>query len=252
VDSIGYVEVPQFFLSPQEQEQSISVSQEQEKTEPASNYQETSAEEKKSNEDLNITEQGIGSEDILTFYAAECMAFPVMGRYQGGLTFEDAVKAFNELPEGNPNGCKGIGITLNDGSDYIGDIPLIVDGQVQTETINAVDHFRQMPAIQEVIADAKKAFPDKEAAPDLAEAVPISSVPLNREAPAATHNEEGRTEQVTDSAGRRPEQAERRPAVNRKDSVLEALRKHQKDVQARKDTPEKVPTTQRKKGEPAL
>lgn len=252
VDSIGYKEVPQFFLSAQEQEQDVFASQEQDKARDASGDRETPVEEKKSTEDRNIAEQGIGSEDVLTFYAAECMAFPVMGRYQGGLTFEDAVKAFNELPEGNPNGGKGIGITLNDGSDYIGDIPLIVDGQVQTETINAVDHFRQMPAIQEVIADAKKAFPDKEAVPDLAEAAPIASAPLNREAPAATRSEKGRTEQVTGNAGRQSEQAERKPTVNRKESVLEALRKHQKDVQARKDTPEKVPTTQRKKGEPAL
>ncbi len=241
VDSIGYVEVPQFFLSPQEQEQSISVSQEQEKTEPASNYQEISAEEKKSNEDLNIAEQGIGSEDILTFYAAECMAFPVMGRYQGGLTFADAVKAFNELPEGNPNGGKGIGFTLQDGSDYIGDFPLVVDGKVQTENINAVDHFRQMPAIQEVIEDAKKVFPDREEALNLAETVQSPSGLLNREAASVTHSDE-----------RKAEQTERKPSVNRKESVLEALRKHQKEVQARKDTPEKAPTTQRKKGEPVL
>ena len=241
VDSIGYVEVPQFFLSPQEQEQSISVSQEQEKTEPASNYQETSAEEKKSNEDLNITEQGIGSDDILSFYAAECMAFPVMGRYQGGLTFADAVKAFNELPEGNPNGGKGIGFTLQDGSDYIGDFPLVVDGRVQTENINAVDHFRQMPAIQEVIEDAKKVFPDREEALNLAETVQSPSGSLSREAASVTHSDERKTVQ-----------SERKPSVNRKESVLEALRKHQKEVQARKDTPEKAPTTQRKKGEPAL
>ena len=241
VDSIGYVEVPQFFLSPQEQEQSISVSQEQEKTEPASNYQEISAEEKKSNEDLNIAEQGIGSEDILTFYAAECMAFPVMGRYQGGLTFADAVKAFNELPEGNPNGGKGIGFTLQDGSDYAGDFPLVVDGRVQTETINAVDHFHQMPAIQEVIEDAKKVFSDKELTPDLTETVQFPSRSLNKEAASVTHSEE-----------RKAEQTERKPSGNRKESVLEALRKHQKDLQAKKDTPEKAPTTQRKKGEPVL
>lgn len=190
---------------------------------------------------------------MLTFYAAECMAFPVMGSYQGGLTFADAVKAFNELPEGNPNGGKGIGFTLNDGSDYIGDFPLVVDGQVQTETINAVDHFRQMPAIQEVIADAKKAFPDKEAASELAETAQSPASPVNREAPAVTRSEEERTEQVTGSAGRPPEQTERKSStVTRKESVLEALRKHQKDVQARKDIPEKAPTTQRKKGEPAL
>ena len=225
VDSIGYVEVPQFFLSPQEQEQSISVSQEQEKTEPASNYQEISAEEKKSNEDLNIAEQGIGSEDILTFYAAECMAFPVMGRYQGGLTFADAVKAFNEFPEGNPNGGKGIGFTLQDGSDYAGDFPLVVDGRVQTETINAVDHFHQMSAIQEVIEDAKKVFSDKELTPDLTETVQSPSGSLNKEAASVTHSEE-----------RKAEQTERKPSGNRKESVLEALRKHQKDLQAKKDT----------------
>ena len=241
MDSIGYVEVPQFFLSPQEQEQSVSVSQEQEKTEPASNYQETSVEEKKSNEDLNIAEQGIGSEDILTFYAAECMAFPVMGRYQGGLTFADAVKAFNEFPEGNPNGGKGIGFTLQDGSDYAGDFPLVVNGCVQTETINAVDHFHQMPAIQEVIADAKKAFPDKGAVAELAEAVESPSEPLNKGTIAVTHSED-----------RKAEQTERKPSGNRKESVLEALRKHQKDLQAKKDAPEKAPTTQRKKGEPVL
>ena len=98
-----------------------------------------------------------------------------------------------------------------------------------------------MPAIQEVIEDAKKVFPDREEALDLAETVQSPSRSLNREAASVTHSDE-----------RKAEQTERKPSVNRKESVLEALRKHQKEVQARKDTPEKAPTTQRKKGEPAL
>lgn len=98
-----------------------------------------------------------------------------------------------------------------------------------------------MPAIQEVIEDAKKVFPDREEALDLAETVQSPSGSLNREAASVTHSD-----------GRKAEQTERKPSLNRKESVLEALRKHQKEVQARKDTPEKAPTTQRKKGEPAL
>ena len=98
-----------------------------------------------------------------------------------------------------------------------------------------------MPAIQEIIADAKKAFPDKEAVPELAEAAESHSRPLNKEATSVTRSEE-----------RKADQTERKPSGNRKESVLEALRKHQKDLQAKKDTPEKAPTTQRKKGEPAL
>jgi hypothetical protein len=98
-----------------------------------------------------------------------------------------------------------------------------------------------MPAIQEVIADAEKVFSDKEVAPNLTEIVQSPSGSLNREAASVTHSDE-----------RKAEQTERKPSVNRKESVLEALRKHQKDLQAKKDTPEKAPTTQRKKGETAL
>ena len=171
--------------------------------------------------DPSASEPAIPVEAALTFYAAECIDFPVMGEYHGGLTFEEAVKACRDLPDGQQNGGKGIGFSLHDGSEFEGDFPLIVSGQVQEKVINSIGYFRDSPAVQNAITEAKSYFSD-----------PVSSLAQGQEKPPTVR--EGARE-------------------SRKESVLAALRENREKVRAaEKDKPEKTNVTQRKKGELSL
>ena len=289
VSSIGFTEVPEFFLSPQEQEEFIAsenpdisvvdpniplnmpvenmpaentvinedvVNEDvvvnareasaQEASRQETSVQGTTLQEEQSAAELNsnqrtedqrsqktmqdtrdpspdpsASEPAIPVEAALTFYAAECIDFPVMGEYHGGLTFEEAVKACRDLPDGQQNGGKGIGFSLHDGSEFEGDFPLIVSGQVQEKVINSIGYFRDSPAVQNAITEAKSYFSD-----------PVSSLAQGQEKPPSVR--EGARE-------------------GRKESVLAALRENREKVRAaEKDKPEKTNVTQRKKGELSL
>ena len=183
--------------------------------------QKTMQDTRDSSPDPSASEPAIPVEAALTFYAAECIDFPVMGEYHGGLTFEEAVKACRDLPDGQQNGGKGIGFSLHDGSEFEGDFPLIVSGQVQEKVINSIGYFRDSPAVQNAITEAKSYFSD-----------PVSSLAQGQEKPPSVR--EGARE-------------------GRKESVLAALRENREKVRAaEKDKPEKTNVTQRKKGELSL
>lgn len=130
VDDVGFAEIPEFLIPVQEQEQ------EQEQ------------------------EQKTIIESTLTFYAAECMEFPVMGEVYRGLTLVETAKALRDIPDDRMHGEKGIGFELQDGSDYAGSYPLVEAGQVMEDTINSVAYYRDHPGLQAAITEAKTYFPD--------------------------------------------------------------------------------------------
>ena len=43
----------------------------------------------------------------LTFYAAECMEYPVLGEYHEASTLEDAMRLYEQIPSDRMNGGKG-------------------------------------------------------------------------------------------------------------------------------------------------
>ena len=204
-----------------QEEQSAAAKLNSDQRTEAQRSQKTMQDIRDSSSDPSASEPAIPVEAALTFYAAECIDFPVMGEYHGGLTFEEAVKACRDLPDGQQNGGKGIGFSLHDGSEFEGDFPLIVSGQVQEKVINSIGYFRDSPAVQNAITEAKSYFSD-----------PVSSLAQGQEKPPAVR--EGARE-------------------GRKESVLATLRENREKVRAaEKDKPEKTNVTQRKKGELSL
>lgn len=226
VDSFGFKEVPEF----------LSKDMELEKEQEA------------------VHENGPASEQAAeTFFAAECMEFPVMGEYHSGLTFAQAVEAYQNIPEDRMNAGKGIGFILQDGSDFAGSISLVVAGQVKEDEINKVEHYRDHPDVQAAISQAKEHFPvqvpetgrDNSVLDGNIRDGNVSSGPIReQEVPAGSH-----LQPVAEEKGA----AAGREAGGRKESVLAALRKHQEQVrEGSKEKPERARTEQKKKGEISL
>lgn len=94
-------------------------------------------------------------EPTITFYVAECSEFHVLGEYHEHLeTLQEAMELYEKIPAERMNGIKEIGFCLEDGSIYDG-MPqsLMVAGEVQTEFINEISHFRNSPLVQKTIED---------------------------------------------------------------------------------------------------
>ena len=96
----------------------------------------------------------------LTYYAAECMEFSSMGEYHENLTLEEAIRHYDAIPAERMNGIKGIGFTMNDGSDYEGDFPILNGNTIDVDTINSIAYFRDSPLVQKAVADLIAAMPD--------------------------------------------------------------------------------------------
>lgn len=56
----------------------------------------------------------------ISFYAAECAEFPVMGEVHYDLTLPEALEAYEKIPPERMHGLKCVGFDLKDGSDYEG------------------------------------------------------------------------------------------------------------------------------------
>ena len=53
----------------------------------------------------------------ISFYAAECAEFPVMGEVHYDLTLPEALEAYEKIPSERMHGLKCVGFDLKDGSD---------------------------------------------------------------------------------------------------------------------------------------
>ena len=98
------------------------------------------------------------SESRLTFYVAECSEFPTLGELHENLTLDEAIRIYHEIPPERMNGIKGIGFNLEDGSMYDGQMDLMSGGVVHTDIINAIDHYRENPEIQQAMEKLKSVF----------------------------------------------------------------------------------------------
>ena len=234
VDAVGFTEIPEFFVPSQEQQE---LAEKEKATEKAANTDRlTEGPENSSNEAGYRKESAAAGKEeqdqvpgpSLTFFVAECMEFPVMGEYHAGLTLAEAARILQDIPDDRIHGVKGIGFSLQDGSDYAGDFPLVSGGHVLEDSINAIPHYRDLPAVQEAMKQAKALFPEHAA-----------EARTSTDMPGKGENPRPRVEtNVTD-----------RSVGKRRDSVLSALREHQKNVKSRNvSRPERTRTVQRQKG----
>lgn len=105
----------------------------------------------------------------ISFYVAECAEFPVMGEFHDNLTLEQALEIYDKIPAERMNGIKSIGFSLEDGSIYSGMFDLMVGGEVQTEVVNHIQHYRESPLVQKAISDMKTLLEKRQASNELEE-----------------------------------------------------------------------------------
>ena len=141
VDKFGFAEVPEFVTQRQEQlgmpVEAIS--------------------QLDQNETTKETERA-----FISFYAAECSEFPVLGEVHTDLPLDDAIKAYENIPSERMNGIKSVGFDLKDGSDYEGMNDLMVGGRSQREFLDSIQHFKESPLVQNALTHVEKYIEEKQ------------------------------------------------------------------------------------------
>lgn len=97
----------------------------------------------------------------ISFYAAECAEFPVMGEVHYDLTLPEALEAYEKIPSERMHGLKCVGFDLKDGSDYEGMQSLMVEGKIQKEFLNSIPGFRDNSYVQNAISRVEKYMAEK-------------------------------------------------------------------------------------------
>lgn len=92
----------------------------------------------------------------ISFYAAECAEFPVMGEVHYDLTLPEALEAYEKIPSERMHGLKCVGFDLKDGSDYEGMQSLMIEGKIQKEFLNSIPGFRENSYVQNAIGRVEK------------------------------------------------------------------------------------------------
>lgn len=135
VDSFGYKELPDFAM---QRENILGISPEIENIDW----------EKETN--------------CISFYAAECSEFPVLGEVHHDLTLEEALEAYEKIPSDRMHGLKSVGFNLKDGSDYEGMNDLMVEGRVQREFLDSIPHFRNSRYVQSALQRVEKYMEERQ------------------------------------------------------------------------------------------
>lgn len=92
----------------------------------------------------------------ISFYAAECAEFPVMGEVHYDLTLPEALEAYEKIPSERMHGLKCVGFDLKDGSDYEGMQSLMIEGKIQKDFLNSIPGFRENSYVQNAISCVEK------------------------------------------------------------------------------------------------
>lgn len=92
----------------------------------------------------------------ISFYAAECAEFPVMGEVHYDLTLPEALEAYEKIPSERMHGLKCVGFDLKDGGDYEGMQSLMIEGKIQKEFLNSIPGFRDNSYVQNAISRVEK------------------------------------------------------------------------------------------------
>lgn len=92
----------------------------------------------------------------ISFYAAECAEFPVMGEVHYDLTLPEALEAYEKIPSERMHGLKCVCFDLKDGSDYEGMQSLMIEGKIQKEFLNSIPGFRENSYVQNAISRVEK------------------------------------------------------------------------------------------------
>ena len=112
-------------------------------------------------------ENDIQKRDILeqtsciSFYAAECSEFPVLGEVHHDLNLPDALEAYEKIPAERMTGLKSVGFNLQEGSDYDGMMDLMVAGRSQREILDSIPFYKENKLVQEALKRVEQYIEEK-------------------------------------------------------------------------------------------
>ena len=97
----------------------------------------------------------------ISFYAAECSEFPVLGEVHHDLSLSEALEAYEKIPAERMNGIKSVGFNLQEGSDYDGMMDLMVAGRSQREILDSIPFYRENKLVQEALKRVEQYIEEK-------------------------------------------------------------------------------------------
>lgn len=112
-------------------------------------------------------ESDIQKKDVLeqtsciSFYAAECSEFPVLGEVHHDLSLLEALEAYEKIPAERMNGIKSVGFNLQEGSDYDGMMDLMVAGRSQREILDSIPFYKENKLVQEALKRVEQYIEEK-------------------------------------------------------------------------------------------
>lgn len=112
-------------------------------------------------------ESDIQKKDVLeqtsciSFYAAECSEFPVLGEVHHDLTLPEALEAYEKIPAERMNGIKSVGFNLQEGSDYDRMMDLMVAGRSQREILDSIPFYKENKLVQEALKRVEQYIEEK-------------------------------------------------------------------------------------------
>lgn len=112
-------------------------------------------------------ESDIQKKDILeqtsciSFYAAECSEFPILGEVHHDLNLPEALEAYEKIPAERMNGIKSVGFNLQEGSDYDGMMDLMVAGRSQRELLDSIPFYKENQLVQAALKRVEQYIEEK-------------------------------------------------------------------------------------------
>ena len=97
----------------------------------------------------------------ISFYAAECSEFPVLGEVHHDLTLPEALEAYEKIPAERMNGIKSVGFNLQEGSDYDGMMDLMVGGRSQREILDSIPFYKENKLVQTALKCVEQYIEEK-------------------------------------------------------------------------------------------
>lgn len=93
----------------------------------------------------------------ISFDVRECVEFPNLGEVHEDVTLEEAVDKLGKISHSSM--IPGIVFRLHDGSDYAEmDYPLVIGGELQIDSLNMIEHFRESFELQKAVTQLMPKF----------------------------------------------------------------------------------------------
>lgn len=93
----------------------------------------------------------------ISFDVRECVEFPNLGEVYEDLSLNEAVEKLEKISQSSM--LPGIVFRLHDGSDYAEmDYPLVIGDELQTDSLNLIEHFRESFEVQKAVMQLTPKF----------------------------------------------------------------------------------------------